>query len=82
MECLSSQKDEYLRIDNRYYFLAFLNRSEYCIEIRSKGICIMSEDVIFRDSYKTTGYGTYIIPLATKITSKDAHLDKQVFNAS
>lgn len=63
MDCLSSQEHEYLRIDTRYYFLAYLNRSEHCIEIRSKGIRIISEDVTFLDSYKTTGYKTYIIPL-------------------
>lgn len=63
LDCLSSQEHEYLRIDTRYYFLAYLNRSEHCIEIRSKGIRIISEDVIFLDSYKTTGYETYIIPL-------------------
>lgn len=63
MECLSSQEHEYISIDTRYYFLAFLNRSEHCIEIRSKGIRIISEDVILRNSYKTTGYETYIIPL-------------------
>lgn len=63
LECLSSQEHEYISIDTRYYFLAFLNRSEHCIEIRSKGICIISEDVILRNSPKTTGYETYIIPL-------------------
>lgn len=63
LECLSSQEHEYLGIDTRYYFLAFLNRSEHCIEIRSKGIRIISEDVISRNSYKTTGYETYILPL-------------------
>lgn len=62
LECLSSQEHEYLRIDTRYYFLAFLNRAEHCIEIRSKGIRIISENVILRNSYKTTGYETYIIP--------------------
>lgn len=63
LECLSSQEHEYLRINTRYYFLAFLNCSEHCIEIRSKGIHIMSEDVVSQNSYKTTGYETYIIPL-------------------
>lgn len=63
LECLSAQEHEYLRIDTRYYFLAFLNCSEHCIEIHSKGIRIISKNVIFRDSYKTTGYDTYIIPL-------------------
>ncbi len=63
LECLSSQEHEYLRIETRYYFLAFLNRSEHCIEIRSKGIRIISEDIISRNSYKTIGYETYILPL-------------------
>lgn len=63
LECLSSQEHKYLRIDTRYYFLAFLNRSEHCIEIRSKGIRIISEDIISRNSYKTIGYETYILPL-------------------
>ena len=63
LECLSSKEHEYLRIDTRYYFLVFHNYSERCIEIRSKGIRITSENAILRHSYKTNSYETYIIPL-------------------
>ena len=63
LECLSSQEHEYLRNDTRYYFLAFLNHSEYCIEIRTKGIRITSENVILQHSSKSNGYEIYTIPL-------------------
>lgn len=60
LECLSSQEHEYLKIDTRYYFLVFLNHTEHCIEIRSRGIRITSEDIILLNSSKINGYDTYI----------------------
>lgn len=63
LECLCSQEHEYLKNDGRYYFLVFFNRSENCIEIRSRGIHIVSENAILRHSHKSNGYEIYIIPL-------------------
>ena len=63
LECLCSQEHEYLKNDGRYYFLVFLNRSENCIEILSRGIHIVSENAILRHSHKSNGYEIYIIPL-------------------
>lgn len=63
LECMSSQEYTYPGNNARYYFLAFFNRSEHCIEIRSKGIRITSENVILQSTHKSTDYETYIIPL-------------------
>jgi hypothetical protein len=70
LECISSQGQPIN--DGCSYFLAFFNPAENCIEIRSRGINIISEK-IFEYSRKPDGYVVYIIPL--KGDSQSAHCE-------
>ena len=63
LECLSSQENEYLIVDDRHYFLVFLNEVDHCIEIRSRGVRIKAENIKCLSLRKHDNYERYVISL-------------------